>query len=291
MMLTLALMAVATVSRSGPGTGPYSTTHATYTYEKMDETSKKIDVCQPVAKTPGQQFPLIAFAHGFMDEAYEVYHDLFEEFASWGYVVAAPLACQYGCLSDCHDDPLDPPCYKEYYQQQLLTIEWANNQSALPINVSMGCAVAGHSMGGQATLFSAAYNSTTHNIKVAGMLHAFTHTYPAITTVPFLTFTGTDDDVAPPEMADKIFGATGASPDRGLINKVGANHHEPSTDYNQKLAAATIAWFKVWLDRTPQALGVDFEARIYGNGTDSVCGGFDGKMKACTIVGGPPPSM
>lgn len=81
-------------------------------------------------------------------------------------------------------------------------------------------------MGGQATLFSAAYNGTQYRISAAVMYHAFTHTYPAITSVPFLTFTGTLDTTAPAEMAEKIFGANGASSNRGIINKVGADHHE-----------------------------------------------------------------
>lgn len=114
-------------------------------------------------------------------------------------------------------------------------------------------------MGGQATLFSAAYNASTQNIKAAAMLHAFTHTYPAITNVPFLTFTGTEDTTAPPEMAQKVFDATGASSVRGIINKIGANHHEPSSQYNPKLGLYTvvrtnvIAWFLV-----PGAEGFSF---------------------------------
>ena len=58
------------------------------------------------------------------------------------------------------------------------------------VNRSVGYGVAGHSMGGQATVFSSSYgNATGHRIRAAVMHHAFTHDYPA-PTVPFLAFTG-----------------------------------------------------------------------------------------------------
>lgn len=122
----------------------------------------------------------------------------------------------------CTPSPTDP--------EQLLTIDWARSPAAaaanLPINTSL-VAVAGHSMGGQATLFSAAYNATSHRIKAAALHHAFTHEYPAIPSIPHLIFTGTDDTTAPPYMANNIFNAKGAFPSRGLLNKAGAKHDEP----------------------------------------------------------------
>ena len=86
-------------------------------------------------------------------------------------------------LCPCHSPhhaatPTRPACsgFGHYYKQQLKVIDWANAQAALPINKTCGVGVAGHSMGGQSTLYSAAYNSSTHNIKAAAMHHAFTHT-------------------------------------------------------------------------------------------------------------------
>ena len=157
-------------------------------------------------------------------------HPLLEELASWGYVVLAPRSCDKGCLQGCRSLEGDPPCFGRYYDQQLLVVDFARSPAAaaagLPINTSL-VAVAGHSMGGQATLFSAAYNATSHGIKAAALHHAYTHTYPAIPTIPHLVFTGTHDTTAPPVMASSIFNAAGAFATRGLVNKAGAKHDEP----------------------------------------------------------------
>ena len=144
-------------------------------------------------------------------------------------------------------------------------------------------------MGGQATLFSAAYNSSSHNIKAAALHHAFTHDFPAIPTIPHLVFTGTDDTTAPPYMANSIFNAAGAFRRRGLVNKAGAKHDEPGgadggAAYNPKLPLFTVAWFKIYVDETPVWRGTDFGHMIYGTGADSVCGGGDGAMGNCTIL-------
>lgn len=85
-------------------------------------------------------------------------------------------------------------------------------------------------------------------------------------------------------MAKKIFDADGAFHTRGLINKKGANHHEPTTDYNPKLAMYTVAFFKVYLDQTPSADGHNYDDMLHGSGSDSVCGGGDGTMADCQIL-------
>lgn len=264
-------------------TGPYKTKHSTFTNAAMVAANKKIDVVYPDATG---SFPLIAYAHGFSDSGYSSYPKMSEELASWGYVVTLHQACKDGCLQDCKTLLLDPPCYGHYYKQQLQVIDWVKTSGAklgLPVNLTNGVAVAGHSMGGQSAQLAAAYNATSHNIKVATFHHAFTHIYPAIPTIPFLAFTGTADDVAPPIMAKNIFNATGDFGTRGLINKVGANHHEPTTSYNQKLALYSVAWIKLYLDKTPKSLGNDWEHLIFGNGTTSLCGGGDGTMKDCIV--------
>lgn len=138
-------------------------------------------------------------------------------------------------------------------------------------------------MGGQSAYFAAAYNSTEYKIKAAVMHHAFTHTFPPIDDVPFLTFTGTTDSTAPPEMAENIYNAKGDIANRGVINKIGADHHEPTTEYNPKLALYTVAWIKLHLDQTSTSFGMDWKNMIYGNNTSSMCGGGDGAMKVCTV--------
>ena len=73
---------------------------------------------------------------------------------------------------------------------------------------------------------------------------------------------------------------------RGLANKKGADHHEPSTHFNPELALATVAWFKLFVDGTPQSEGMDWEALIFGNGSTSLCGGGDGAMEDCEMLRG-----
>ena len=178
------------------------------------------------------------------------------------------------------------PCFANFYHQQLLAIDWARSSAAaeLPINATAGVGVAGHSMGGQSSVFAAAYNASARNIKAAAMHHAFTHTFPAV-QVPHLVFTGTGDTTAPPKMAEKIFNTAGAFHTRALVNKVGATHSEPDRlAYNPKLALYTVAWFKLYIDGTPQWRGTDFDAMIHGNNSNSLCGGGDGAMEECSVL-------
>lgn len=286
-MLTLSLVLAALASAAAVPAAPpapYTTASQTFTLSTLDKTNQHIDVVYPVAHTQGQKFPLIAYSHGFDDDGYASYKKLFNELAGWGFVVAIPLACKFGCESDCKNLVLDPPCFGNYYRQQLAVIDWAMTRDDLPINGSYGVGVAGHSMGGQSSLFSAAYNATTHNIKAVALHHAFTHTFPAIATVPFITFTGTNDDIAPSEMAVKTFNAQGAFGTRSIVNKKGADHHEPTTHYNPMLSVYTVAWFKFHLQKTAVEFDVNFEEEIYGNSSTSICNGGDGAMELCTML-------
>ena len=91
-------------------------------------------------------------------------------------------------------------------------------------------------------------------------------------------------------MAESIFNADGAFAVRGLVNKAGARHDEPGGEdggaaYNPKLPIYTVAWFKIFVDETPVWRGHDFRAMIYGGGADSLCGGGDGAMGNCSVLG------
>lgn len=281
---------------TGAVTGPYAPIHQSFTYSALDITNRGVDVIYPGGSTAGgEAFPVVSFAHGMNDGGtnlmarYGQPGQLFEEIASYGYIVVAPRSCNDGCLGDCKNHPFDPPCFADFYEQQLKAIDWTRSSAAstLPVNSSAGVAVAGHSMGGQASLYSAANNASTYGIKAAVLMHAFTHTYPAISAVPHLIFTGTDDNTAPPRMAESIFNANGACATRALVNKIGASHSEPdSYAYNPKLALFTVAWLKVFLSETPSWRGTDFETMLFGNGTDSLCGGGDGAMKECRVLRG-----
>jgi hypothetical protein len=109
------------------------------------------------------------------------------------YVIASPRACDIGCADDKASLPDDPLGFAHYYMQQLKAIDWAKtvpDDVFKTVNFTAGVGIAGHSMGGQATVFSASYqNASDHGIKAAVMHHAFTHEYPG-PSIPFLAMTG-----------------------------------------------------------------------------------------------------
>jgi len=233
------------------------------------------------------------------------YDPLLSRLASFGFVVASPRQCSMGCLEDCKTLDGDPPCFGRYYHQQLDVFSWARNYSSADsrnvsgspadvlsrVNHSMGYGVAGHSMGGQATLFSSSFhNASEQHIKAAVMHHAFSRSQSPAPAVPFLAFTGEKDDIARPKWTRKFFDAPlhgNASVPKGLVDRSDTDHLEPLFWFNDKaLALFTAAWFKLYVVGVRASDGVDWEEVIYGNSTDSLCGGGDGsadEMKECLV--------
>merc|ERR1719408_561988 len=125
------------------------------------------------------------------------------------------------------------------YKEQLKVIDWAKQQGAAGdvvfknVNFDIGVGIAGHSMGGQATVYSSSSHGTGHDIKAAVMHHAYTHSYPA-PIVPFLAFTGSADVIALPRRTEGFFNAKGADATRGFVNKQGATHFEPNVPAGSK---------------------------------------------------------
>lgn len=277
-------------STAAPIIGPYKVKHQTFINPYMDITDHHIDIWYPLDAEVAK-FPFISYAHGDLlggDLLVESYGLLLSAMASFGYVIGATRACNTGCLTDISTLKLDPPGFGHFYRQQLGVIAWSKNQSGVPfdrINFGVGVGIAGHSMGGQATLFSAGDgNPEKYDIRAAVMHHPYTHSYPS-PTIPFVVFTGTSDHIAPANpMATKIFYAEGGSPTRGMINKLNSNHFEPTPEgYNNLLPQYSVAWFKVYLEQKPQEFGINFEDLVFGNGTNSVCGGGDGQMAECML--------
>ena len=278
----------------------YSTSRTAYRVPTMDITDKTVDVYYPSgAAASGRRFPLISFAHGLAGGGsvdWLAYNPLLSHIASHGYIVASPRACDLGCAEHCRTLWGDPPCWGNYYQEQLKVLAWAqtNASRADPVmsavNHTVGYGVSGHSMGGQATLFSSSFeNATRHNIKAAVMHHAFTDSeYPA-PTVPFLAFTGTYDVVAFPEQTQRFFDAAataGKVKHRGLVNKKDASHLEPIFYTNDvALATYTSAWMKLYLEGKDTEHGVDYRSLLYGTASkDSLCNGGDGALKTCIVL-------
>lgn len=274
--------------------GPYAVKSTRYPdVDALDSSgaSHGINVWYPVG-AKGQKFPLIAYAHGFTDGGKSVanhYDNHLTELAAFGYIIAAHESCDTGC-SDWATNPGDPTGFKNYYKQQWKVLDWAKERarSGDPLfsamNLAIGVGIAGHSMGGQSTLYAAGEEAASYGIKAAVMHHAYTHSYPA-PTVPFLAFTGTKDTTATPDMTSQFYNADGAHPVKGLVNKMDMGHLEPreSDDFNVALASLTAAWFKLHLDETPTADGIDYHDLIFSKMCD---GEYDGAMEQCEVQDG-----
>jgi dienelactone hydrolase len=262
----------------------------------MDSSDRTIDGCWavPAPDDDGTDFPLIVYAHGLFGGSIAEpvgYYDMFTQLAAWGYYVLGTRACTLGCSDDPVSLPGDPFGFGMYFKQLFKVITWARDSRDSGragferLDSAAGVGMCGHSMGGQAALFASSYdNATNYGIEATVLHHAFTHIYPS-PRVPLLAFTGGRDPVAPPDMARQIFNAPGAATPRGLVNKKSADHTEPCFDENKWLAQYTASWFKLYLDGTPKAYGVDFHDLIYGNGSNALCGGGDGDdLSECSLI-------
>lgn len=295
--------------------GPFTTSIAVYPLNSglINPLEDQVSVWYPTGVKDGSNvsfdyltFKFISYAHGATGGGIidvPVYTELLSAMASFGYVIGVTHQCDLGCVDDCQSLDGDPLCFGNYYKKQLAVFDWAkacSNSSeagdcATPftkVDWSQGVGVAGHSMGGQATMFSSSYNNATdYDIRAAVMHHAFSHTFVA-PTIPFLDFTGEADLMAPVDtMAIPLYKtADGSKVPRGLIDKTKAGHHEPdvtSLDRNgiELCAQFSAAWFKLYLDKTPCDYGIDFNAMIYGTGVDGICSGGDGEMTMCKFDG------
>jgi len=287
----VALVCLSIGAPVAPIKGPFKVTHKTFTYLRMDSTDRQIDVWWPSPTSEQKTFPLISYAHGDSGGGASLlpgYETLLHSMSAFGYVIAAVRACNTGCHDDRTSLPFDPPGFGHYYYQQLRVFNWTKNETGTPFNLidwSNGVGVAGHSMGGQATLYSSGSgNPKLYNIAAGVMHHPYTHSYPH-PEVPFIVFTGKNDKIAPAHpMAVNIYNAKGAFSSRGLVNKENANHFEPNPmAYNNLLPQFSVAWFKIYLDKTPTAYGINFHDLIFGTGATSVCKGGDGAMAECEV--------
>merc|ERR1712072_160023 len=216
-----------------------------YTYDQMDATSHKIDVWFPVGSA-GQKFPFISYSHGNTAGGAALpgdYGTLLSTMSAYGYIIAAHESCNSGCARG-GTLPFDPPGFATMYKEQLKVIDWAKQLGAAGDTVfknadfSLGVGIAGHSMGGQATVYSSSKFGSGHGIKAGA-----THFEP------------------------NPLGGAGAPKNLGMWSA---------------------AWFKVYLDETPQSGGVDYKKFIFGTDTDSLCHGGDGAMAKCDVYDGSP---
>lgn len=271
--------------------GPHGTARKQYSVTGMDSTSNKVDVWYP--KDAGS-YPFISYSHGNTAGGSKTVGDydvLLSTMASYGYIIAAHESCDTGCAQG-GTDILNPPGFKDMYKEQLKVIDWAKQQSDdvfSNVNFEIGVGISGHSMGGQATMKASGSLGMGHGIKAAVMHHAYSINVYNAPLVPFAAFTGSADVIATPGQTTAFYSKAADSLPRAYINKAGASHLEPNFG-SADLGVYTAAWFKNFLDETPQADGNDYFEMIFGNGPTSLCNGGDGDMTACEVHNGQSPA-
>jgi len=315
MKTAVAVSVLVAASAFGPdGHGPFASKSKSYKVPALDSAGnhQKMDVFYPSNATSGEKFPLIAYSHGMLGGAmgpiaYQsiAYGALFSQLASHGYIVVAPETCNTnGCgdkvnapYTDCAGlPPVAPAGWASYYGEQLKSIEWARNQSVLGdgifamLDVDAGVAIAGHSMGGQATTLSSHFAcAEKYNIKVAALHHS-ANGATAIgnvgvnVSVPLAGFGSTGDAGCTAE-TKAILDASTKYP-KLFRDEVGWSHLEPLSvpiiaKYNPPLGLMTAAWFKIHLSGDK---GV-YHDLIYGSAPDSLC--KYAKMQECHVDDAP----
>eukprot|EP00729_Bicosta_minor_P013944 gene13944-32501_t len=264
----LALVAVILFSASVPAAasvpthGPYKVESNIFNVSSLDSSDPSIVMVYPNNAPANATFPLLAYAHGAAGGGY---YALWTQIASHGFVIAAPRSCSMGCKAG---------GWRTYYSEQLKTIDWVKNSSAmLPpkpfslIDWTPGVGIVGHSMGGEATIRSAqAIYTRPRNIRAAMLHHPFVGPgdFGSKIAVPIAAFTGTADNICYPNETVKVFDAVPATVPKMLRNQVGIDHLEPvliPPIENEYLGTYTAAWFKVWLLNETG----DYKTMIYGN--------------------------
>lgn len=265
-------------------TGPYAVRNSSFDVASLDPSDRRVEVLYPDAGAQ-KRFPLLVYAHGGkMTPASTWYSKLGPELASWGYVVAFPNSCQYGC-----ENPIgSPPSFGRYFTQLLLVLQWAHTPAAsgLPTNLAAGVGLAGHSLGAQAALVSSASAKyvAAYRLRAVVLHHPYKGPQQSPRSrVPILTFTGTADTAVPAAWARQIYSVAGESgTPRGFASRIGANHYAPCIAHHA-ISFSTVAWLKLFVDDTPRAHGVDWDAVVFGNGSRSICGGGGGAMYECRM--------
>jgi len=171
-----------------------------------------------------RKYPVISYAHGMTlggPKLESAYTNLWNLLASAGYVIIAPKA---GWFNYCD----------EQYEDQLHALVWARNSTELKdrIDFRMPAAIAGHSMGGHATLRSA---SQAEKVKELNIGAAVTQ-HPSVivggcksckSVVPIMFTTGTDDWWAPPTFVRYEYNKP-TNVSKAFVDFTGVGHSDPS---------------------------------------------------------------
>lgn len=222
LLICLFNMPIATAVQPAPTMGPYSVNSTWYKVPALDGASDNAWVIYPSNGTG--PFPLISYQHGALGGSIDLlgYEALFEQIASYGFVVAAADSCDVGCIdatrgapwSDCGGLPnIIIETWSAWYAEGLKVIDWAKNMTDAKqdpifqrIDWEKGVGYAGHSMGGIAAVTVANAACTSRwNIKAVVVHHSAdcmlpntTQNLGAYIDVPTAIFTSSGDGVCPP---------------------------------------------------------------------------------------------
>lgn len=257
----------------GPAqTGPYGVTMRDYELSTLDESSPNLVLVYPEKiheEGNTETFPLLVFLHGFLGGApwtYIGHKALLDGVASFGFIVAAPESCFFGC--------------REYDQEALKIIDWVEGDNGVEalqfVNTTSGYGIFGHSMGGGATADVLNSLDPEYNFRAGVLLHSV----PARTvdvTVPMAYFTGTSDECcgenAMRPMYDELVGVP-----KVFADMEGARHTEPNL-FRSRWPAYVAAWFRIFLLGEEDGFYYDL---IYSSEPDALCGGSI-EMADCEI--------
>lgn len=296
MWFAAGLAVVATASEASPPTkGPYATANKR-DYKITGTDSGKLHVYYPKG-AEGEKFPLISYAHGLAGGSVDLlgYATHFAQLASYGFVVVAPNTCNFGCkdsvkspFADCNQVAVtgknpDADGWNTWFGEQIKAISMSRDLASSgdsifgSINWDVGIAIAGHSMGGQATAWAAHKNCTQQwDIKTAAIHHGVYGTTNEMIGVPVIAMGGTSDASITLKTKD-VFTKSPIYP-KVFRDIVGGPHTEPVLSPNPLLATYTAAWFKY-------TLGLDednkYHDMIFGNNADSLCNSQE--MNECIL--------
>jgi len=299
MRACVALLLVASGVATPPTKGPYTTARETNKYSIQGVDSGKLHVYYPANAKAGEKFPLISYAHGLAGGSVDLfgYTAMFNQLASWGFVLVAPNTCNLGCSdpvkspwADCNVAAVtgknpDADGWNTWFGEQIKAIDFAKQQKDDIfdlINWDVGVAIAGHSMGGQATAWAAHKNCTSQwNIKTAAIHHGVWGTTNAQIGVPVAAF-GSTGDASISMKTKQVFTQSPVTP-KIWRYIVGSSHLEPVLEppaENPLLATYTAGWFKytMGLDTDGYWQGMIFDK----TNPDSLCNSQN--MSECILT-------
>eukprot|EP00928_Gymnodinium_smaydae_P002607 TRINITY_DN10934_c0_g2_i1.p1 TRINITY_DN10934_c0_g2~~TRINITY_DN10934_c0_g2_i1.p1 ORF type:complete len:220 (+),score=22.25 TRINITY_DN10934_c0_g2_i1:78-662(+) len=188
--------------------------------------------------------------------------------AERGLIVAAHKSCHhpFGCNLESQ--------WKNFYKEQTKVIDWAKSRALSPVegvyaDFSNGVGVAGHSMGGQAAMYSASYKGH-QDIRAAVLLTPYSQPWEIMKMKkPFLIFSSNADKIAPFWMSKKMYDKGIGNP-KGLVNQPNKSHGAPLHEwwwYARPAAAWLLKFLRPsetgswkgdleWLRKAPYGYGV-----------------------------------